>query len=590
MLRVFNYGENKSQWLETGKDKLILNYDIARRYFPTAKNAPVALSSQFDKIKKKNSFRIFVIGESSAAGFPYLPNGSFSNYLEQRLKLVYPDIPIEVVNTGITAINSYAWLDLVDGIIEQKPDLIILYGGHNEYYGALGVASTESFGSSDLLIKISLWLNRFKTTEMVRNSIQGLFSIFKKEAPLKAGTLMAVLSKGQQIEYQSELFNKGISQFETNLKSLLTKVNQNNIPVILSTLVSNYKDQKPFVSSPLNNLPSANDVYFTAKEKINSGDTRSADSLFRLAKDLDLLRFRAPEAINHVIRNLSEEFDYPLADVDSLFRDASPYNITGDNLMTDHLHPTLRGYQLMGRMYYDLMKQKDLLPKHLPVNIADSQQDSLTISSFLFSDLDYKIADHRIRNLKNDWPYKKKVVEEEPELKQFTDSLAYYVAMGRMGWGDAHRYAAEYYLKKKEYDLFGKEYDILINIFPDNINNYDRVAEVLINNAQYESAYKYLKGRYAIEPNAFSSKWLGFIEMQRKNNKEAIMYFEKSKSFTADDPDIYYYLTGAYGRENRADKALESINKCLQLKPDYPRGRELLQFLQNEISKSKKMN
>lgn len=589
-LRLFNYGEDKSQWLEIGDKKLTLNYNIARRYFPTVKNAPVVLSSQFDKIKKKNAFRVFVIGESSAAGFPYLPNGSFSNYLEQRLKIVYPDVPIEIVNTGITAINSYAWLDLIDGIIDQKPDLIIIYGGHNEYYGALGAASTESFGSSGFLIKLSLWLNKFKTTELIRNAMQSVVSLFAKQSGDDTGTLMAKLSKGQQIVYQSELFTKGILQFENNVKELLSRTRESNIPVILSTLVSNCKDQKPFVSAAVENLPSADNVYSTAKQKLATGKTREADSLFRLAKDLDLLKFRAPEAMNHIIKKLGEVFDYPVADVDSLFRNESAYNLIGDSLMTDHLHPTLKGYQLMGKMYFDVMKEEDLLPKHQAKDMDDFQQDTLTKRNFLFSELDSRIADYRIKNLKNDWPYKARVIEERPQLNSIIDSLAYSVGSGRMGWGDAHKFAGEYYLRNRQLDLFIKEYDILINIFPDNLNYYDRAAKVLIVNTQYDRAYKYLKPRYDIEPGGFTAKWLGFIEMQKKNNRDAIKYFEKGKSLTPDDPDIYYYLTGAYGRVNRIDKALESINKCLQLKPDYPRGKALLQFVKNQMNQKKSTN
>lgn len=587
LLRVFNYGEDRSQWLETGKDKLQLNYNIARRYFPTVKNAPIVLSSQFDKVKKKNSFRVFVIGESSAAGFPYLPNGSFSNYLEQRLKIVYPDVPVEIINTGITAINSYAWLDMIDGIIEQKPDLIIIYGGHNEYYGALGAASTESFGSSAFIIKLSLRLNKFRTTELLRNIIQKVSSWLAGKNPEEAGTLMARLSKGQTITYQSELFNKGILQFENNLKEILARTGEKNIPVILSTVVSNCRDQKPFISQNADNLPSADDVYSTARQKAAEGETRTADSLFRLAKDLDLLKFRAPEAINHVIKKLAAEYDYPLADTDSLFRKESAGGIIGDSLMTDHLHPTLNGYQLMGKMYYELMQKKGYLPSGRAKEIDNFQQDSLTRQNFLFSRLDSLIADYRIQNLKNDWPYRKKL-ETHPQLKTLSDSLAYYVAGGKFGWGDAHRIAGEDFLRKGDIEGFKKEHDILINIFPDNLDYYEKVARILISRTQYESAYEYLKGRYNIEPDGFSAKWLGYIEMQRRNNKEAIRYFEKGKSLTPEDPEIYYYLTGVYGRDNRIDKALESINKCLQLNPDYPQGKALLKFVQNQIDKIEK--
>jgi len=61
--------------------------------------------------------------------------------LKHRLSHTFPNKNIEVINTGITAVNSYTLWDLTDDIIEQKPDLVIIYAGHNEYYGALGVGS-----------------------------------------------------------------------------------------------------------------------------------------------------------------------------------------------------------------------------------------------------------------------------------------------------------------------------------------------------------------------------------------------------------------------------------------------------------------
>jgi len=72
-----------------------------------------------------------------------------------------------------------------------------------------------------------------------------------------------------------------------------------------------------------------------------------------------------------------------------------------------------------------------------------------------------------------------------------------------------------------------------------------------------------------------------------KKNNDAIYYFEKSLSFYADDPFIYFYLTGAYGKGEKFDKALNSIQKCLELAPDYPNGKAVLQLARNEVNKRK---
>ena len=591
-LRLINYGEDRRQWIDTGNNQFTLNYHIAERYFHSSENAPVVLSSNFDKVKKKNAFRVFVIGASSAAGFPYLPNGSFSNYIEDRLKLIYPDITVEVINCGITATNTYSWMDLLPGIIEQKPDLILIYGGHNEYYGALGAASIESTGSSGWMIKLSLWLDNFKITEFVRNAIRWVRSLFytKADTREKASTLMAKLAKGQYVVYNSELFKKGINQFEENLREILRLTKRNKIPVILGSLVSNLKDQPPFISKQTESVPPAKKYFVLAQKKLKEGNLKEADSLFRLAKDLDLLKFRAPESFNSVIRKLSGEFNYPVADFDSLFSGECRNNIIGNELITDHLHPTLKGYQFMGKLFFEVMQENNFLPKKKPLDISDSRQDSIVLANFNFSRLDTLIAEHRISILKNDWPYVENNLlhqREKVKLTDYTDSLAYLVAKGSIGWGNAHIILADKFLKENNIELYKKEMGVLINTFSNKLEYYDKLINVLLTHNLYEEAFPVLLERYKKSPDAFSSKWLGYISFLNKKNNDAIYYFEKSLSFYADDPFIYFYLTGAYGKGEKFDKALNSIQKCLELAPDYPNGKAVLQLARNEVNKRK---
>ena len=58
--------------------------------------------------------------------------------LEERLQATFPGREIEVINTALTAVNSYTLLDQADEIAGQRPDAVLIYTGHNEYYGALG--------------------------------------------------------------------------------------------------------------------------------------------------------------------------------------------------------------------------------------------------------------------------------------------------------------------------------------------------------------------------------------------------------------------------------------------------------------------
>ena len=183
----------------------------------------------------------------------------------------------------------------------------------------------ESFGSSRTLVNLILYLDKFKTTQLVRNSISWLASLFSSPNSGKpSGTLMSRMAKDKSILLNSKIFDAGIEQFKENLSDILSMIKDKGVPVILSRLVSNLKDQKPFISLDTPGYGTADRAYEDAQTELKYNNIAKADSLFRLAKDLDALRFRAPEKINKVIDELGRKFNVPTIPIDSIFDSASP--------------------------------------------------------------------------------------------------------------------------------------------------------------------------------------------------------------------------------------------------------------------------
>jgi tetratricopeptide (TPR) repeat protein len=580
-LRIFDYGRNDDQWISVTETKQMLNPDIGGRYFFNTKNFPQSNNEAFDIIKKKNAFRIFVLGGSSAAGFPYSPNGTFSRYIRQRLELLYPEIPIEVINVAITATNSYTIRDLLPKIIEQKPDLILIYAGHNEYYGALGVGSMENIGDSRRFVHFIIWINKFKTVELVRNlsgSISSLFSNDSAQITKRGGTLMARIVKDQLIEFNSEAFNTGINQFNGNLEDILEMAKESNIPVIIGTLVSNLKDQRPFVSEKNSDQESADSIYYRGQYQLNRKNFKLADSLLRVAKDLDALRFRAPEKMNSIIKGIALKYKCAIVNLDSAFNNVSPDGIVGNNLLVDHLHPTLSGYLLMGRIYVEEMKRLGYLPKEQPEKFQDAKLDSLVISDFAISRLDSVVSEIRLIGLLNDWPFVKNPnfsFLNDLELKDKIDSIAYDIAVENKNWEIGHKQAAEWYLAKEDYLTFAKEMNVLTSQYPFKLSDYDYAASQLINVKEYELAYNFLLKRFKEIPDAFSAKWLGNINLKKGNLDEAIKYLSACIEYDKTDAQSFYNLAGAYIQKEEFSNALQAIEKCLAVKPDFPNAQKL---------------
>lgn len=590
-LIIINYGQDTTQWVEVASGKLILNPDIAYRYFHSTKGIPQSNQNSFDAVKKSNAIRIFILGGSSAAGYPYTPNGDFGKYIQKKLELLYPERYIELVNVALTATNSYTMRDLLPGVIEKEPDLILIYAGHNEYYGALGIGSMESIGKSPAIVNVILYLEKYKTTVFVRDLIKWVSGIFSAgdNGTKQSGTLMSRMVRDKTIGLNSDIFKEGINQFKNNLDYILETCKDNDIPVVLGTLTCNLKDQKPFSSIPSGNLPLAADVYSKGMKSLVSDKPDSALNQFLYAKDLDGLRFRAPKEINEIIFSLGNKFNYPIVDIYSEFNHLSPDGIVGNNLITDHLHPNFEGYNIIGELFFSTMVAYNLLPESAKTKMKISEIDSLLNLSIKQSRLDSIIARDRIIILKNDWPFSEKksaqTILKLIEMKNFVDSAALKVVDSDLSWEQAHREVAAYYLDKLDYKKFIKEMNTLISQYPFIKEYYSYASEQLLNAALFDEALPFLNKGYEIYSDAFYSKWIGIISLSQNKTDKAIQYLSKSLEFSNSDPQVLYNLAGAYSMKGMYEEALNKINKCLQINRAYPSAKNLKMQLEQAVKR-----
>jgi len=273
---------------------------------------------------------------------------------------------------------------------------------------------------------------------------------------------------------------------------------------------------------------------------------------------------------------LCGEFGYPVVKVDSLFNSISPDNIVGDNLLTDHLHPNVRGYQLMGNLYFHAMKKYNFLPKGINPAMNEKMADSLVVAYYNFTTLDSTIADFRIRILKNDWPYikpeMKKFRDQIIHANDFVDSTAIKVIDGLITRERARLDIAKFYLKRRNFNEYSTEMHALTEEFPFLYKHYNDAAKELIKAKKYSLAFSFLQKGFNKKPDAFNSKWLGIINLSQKYIDDAIFYLQKSLTYNKMDPQTLYNITGAYAEQKKFNKALDAINRCLQLDPEFPRA------------------
>jgi tetratricopeptide (TPR) repeat protein len=483
----------------------------------------------------------------------------------------------------MTGINSYTLLDLLPGVLDEKPDLILIYAGHNEYYGALGVGSVQSFGSSRTFIRLMMRLNDFRITQLVRNSIDWVLSLLSSGKDTPSGTLMSTIAKDKYILLNSKVFDAGLQQFKENMTDILKLIHDKGVPVVLGRLVSNVKDQKPFISVATPGYQTADQVYKDAENELRNNHFTEADSLFKLAKDLDALRFRAPEEMNKIIEDLGLEFHDAVVPMDSTFDSASPHGIVGDNLLVDHLHPNVTGYQLMGKAFYERMEREEFLPKTENSKIPYGEQDSLTRAKFVFTRLDAVIGNDNITLLKNNWPYvqKSRVMSELHQEdfvdllqpRDLTDSLAMYKIEGRISWTDAHLLAAATFLKRDDITNYLKHINVLLYQYPALKDFHTLIT------------YFYYKQK--LDLSDYTSKRVGIIQLNMGEYDDAIKYLTEAYKSTPHDPTVLYNLSLAYSRRNDFKRALTIINECLMADSNYPGVKDLKRQILNHLDSMK---
>ncbi len=358
-LRLFHYGYNPDLFIEYPSDHqyLFFNPEASKRYFADQAIATTGNIELFKKEKDENTIRIFVLGESTTIGYPYFHNASFHRWLQYRLARSFPDRNFEIINCSLTAVNSYTVLGFARQLPDYQPDAVLIYTGHNEYYGALGVGSTDRIGGNTYLVNALVWLRGLKLVQLMTNGYERIIRIFGSKKAIAGKTRMELMVADQQIPFGSDMFNRGISQFESNMDATLKCLNKHHIPVFISNLVSNEKDMKPFISIRPDSIrfPSFNQNFQTGSKALEQGnyadaakyleqaeqiypshaacnydlgqlayhrgDFRKAETFFSKAVDLDALRFRAPGRLNEIILKLCTKYpDTHLVDSRSIFR------------------------------------------------------------------------------------------------------------------------------------------------------------------------------------------------------------------------------------------------------------------------------
>lgn len=308
--------------------------------------------------KKPGTLRVLFFGESTVEGFPWPRNLSSAAFLQAWLEGALPGRRVEVLNLGATAVASFPIRKLAEQAIPQlEPDLVVIYGAHNEYFGAAGQASLQRMGRSVEAMELLYFL---RGTAF----FQGFAQLLPRPGPNAAPRreqLIEVMAAQQSIPPSSPLHAAARSGLERNFAAVVRMAKSRGVPVVLATVASNERDLAPLGSSNDMAEDDARAHFERARALDAQGERATADEQYRLARDLDPMPWRAGRDKNRLLRELAGREGAALADCEASFA-AAAGGAPGWQLFDDHVHPSLVGQALLARTVFDAVARERLLP------------------------------------------------------------------------------------------------------------------------------------------------------------------------------------------------------------------------------------
>lgn len=293
--------------------------------------------------------------------------------------------------------------------------------------------------------------------------------------------MMAQIAQGANIPTGSPLYTATLNQFHDNMAMLLQGYQRQGIPVLLSNLVSNERDLVPFsglsatnwaelltaLEQPGSTLPQAvvdNPVAYdfaTGRQALAQQQISQAQQLLQRARDNDSLRFRAPAAFNQILAQLAEQYQATLVDTEQLFRRQSSDGLIGNNLLLEHVHPNVKGYQLLAAAFYRTLQQQGLLPAEV---IAGPLV--LSVDDAPLTELDIRYAELKINNLLRQYPFTR---QDSPAqsfvIKTELDQLLQQRVDGAP-WLTLQQQLVQYYRKQQNLTASSKALAMLADALP----------------------------------------------------------------------------------------------------------------------------
>ena len=322
---------------------------------------------------------VLVLGESSAEGQPFQPTLSIGQILAWQLERAMPS---RVVRVRMMATGGVPLANVLGQVALQteRPDLVVLYSGHNEFQSRWGWSRVVNYYWDDIIVRrrngladsIGDWT---PLTEMIRGAVErqsidrqptprevraaverpvceprvraNVCALFERELDIVAawcegvGALpIFVVPAGNDVGFEPSrsimspgTLLDGRAAFTRDFAAAreLEETHPEDAPAAYRVLIAR---QPGFAEAR----------YRLALLLQGRGDIDAAREQFALARDLDGLPMRCPSEFQATYAAIATRHDVVLIDATERLTALSPTKLLDDHVFHDAQHPTFRAY------------------------------------------------------------------------------------------------------------------------------------------------------------------------------------------------------------------------------------------------------
>ena len=367
--------------LPDGSELVFTTFAGPASYFRTSRSPAGSLERDaFVMPKPPGTFRVMVVGASAAKGIPLPRSLAWTAFLREMLGDLLPSHRVEVINLGVTAIASYGVLGICTEALDYDPDLVVIWCGNNEFFGALGVASMHSAGRSPTMIRLTRAARSLGVVQWAEDLVSDANTG-------GAQTLMEAMIGRDFIAPGDRSRSDAARNLRVFVGDMLDRCARRGVPALVCIPPANERDLGPIGTPDVSHLAEADRAaheealrdsratertdpigaeasarramllapedaraHFALGRALHTqGRHAEAVVAFERAIDLDPMPWRPPMASLEALRSAAAARNAAVCDLRAAFRAASPGGSIGWELMADHVHPNLAGQELAAR-------------------------------------------------------------------------------------------------------------------------------------------------------------------------------------------------------------------------------------------------